>query len=70
MMWAAEELELFSVQGLFVGVKFLEVEVTSAGSILRTRYVVRCATGLSTSYRVARAQSLIPVRKIFAVVCI
>jgi hypothetical protein len=47
-MWAAEQLEVFLVQGWFAGVTFLEVEVTSTGSILRTHYVVRYATGLMT----------------------
>jgi ribulose bisphosphate carboxylase small subunit len=48
MTWAAEQLELFLEQGWFVGASFLEVEETSTGSTLRTRYAVQHASGWMT----------------------
>lgn len=41
-------LGLFLMLGLFVGMGFLEAEVTSTGSTSGTHYVVLLATGLNT----------------------
>jgi hypothetical protein len=66
--WVGVQLGLLLVYELSAGMGVLEVEVTSTGSISRTRYGVLSATGLNKWHSDAEIQSQIPERKISALV--